>query len=471
MVVVKKDKPVFFISRWINARPARMILASFLLVILIGTVLLVLPAASDNGRSIGLLRALFTATSATCVTGLVIVDTASHWSAFGKAVILALIQIGGLGFVTIASFFYGFIRRKASLKTMVATQESTANFGFSDVMHLVRKIVLITFSIELLGAVVLSWRMIPRYGVYGGIKKGVFQSVSAFCNAGFDLHGDTASGPFSSLVAWNDDPVLVLCTGLLIIIGGLGFVVWSDILGFRKQRKLNFHTRIVFLMTGILLLTGTLFFLFAEWNNRSGAYALGSLPAWQRPLAAFFQSLTTRTAGFNSIDQATLTDSSKFMIMFFMFIGGAPGSTAGGIKITTFAIILATMISDIRDKTDIVMLRHRLPRETFTRAFAIMGMAMAIVLSGCMVMTFLERGSVAAGRMSVLDLFFEVVSAFGTVGLSAAGTSQLQPASWAVLIPIMFIGRVGPISFAVGLALKASRKKEVVYPTGKTMVG
>lgn len=470
MAVVRKAKPSL-ITRWLNAKPARLILSSFLLVILIGTILLALPPASRDGSSIGLLRALFTATSATCVTGLVVVDTATHWSAFGKIVIMALIQIGGLGLVTIASFFYGFIRRKASLRTMVATQESTANFGFSDVMHLVRKIVLITFSVELVGAVILSWRMIPRYGIADGIKKGVFQSVSAFCNAGFDLHGDTASGPYSSLLAWNNDPVLILFTGLLIIIGGLGFVVWSDLLGFRVHRKLNFHTKIVLLMTGALLATGTLFFLLTEWNNSSGAFTLGSLPEWQRPLAAFFQSLTARTAGFNTIDQASLTDSSKFMTMFLMFIGAAPGSTAGGIKITTFAIIIATMLSDIYGRTDIVMLRHRLPRETFTRAFAIIGMAMAVVLSGCMLMTFLERSAVAAGRLSILDLFFEVVSAFATVGLSAAGTPDLQPASWAVLIPVMFIGRVGPLSFAVGLALKAGGRKEIVFPTGKTMVG
>lgn len=470
MVIVKKNKSSL-ITRWINARPARMILASFLLVILIGTFLLVLPLAAKDGQSIGFLRALFTATSATCVTGLVVVDTATHWSTFGKGVILALIQIGGLGLVTIASFFYGFIRRKASLRTMVATQESTANFGFSDVMHLVRKIILITFSIELAGAVILSWRMIPRYGVFDGIKKGLFQSISAFCNAGFDLHGDTASGPFSSLLAWNNDPVLIAVTGLLIIIGGLGFVVWSDLLGFRRQRKLNFHTKIVLLMTAALLVTGTLFFLLTEGHNRSGAYTLGSLPAWQRPLAAFFQSLTARTAGFNTIDQAALTDSSKLMTMILMFIGAAPGSTAGGIKITTLAIIIATMLSDIKGRGDIVMLRHRLPRETFTRAFAIFGMALAVVLSGFMAMTFLERSAVTAGRLSVLDLFFEVISAFATVGLSSAGTPDLQPASWAVLIPIMFIGRVGPLSFAVGLAMKTMSRKEAVFPTGKTMVG
>ena len=363
MIVTKKSHPNHA-SRWLNAKPGRVIVSTFFLVIMIGTVLLSLPFASQNGTSIGILRALFTATSATCVTGLVVVDTATHWTIFGKFVIIALIQIGGLGLVTITSFFYSFMRKKASLRTLVVTQESTANFGFADVLRLVRKIVLITFTVEITGGLILSWRFIPKYGWVSGIGRGFFQAISSFCNAGFDLHGDSESGPFSSLVAWNGDPVVILTTGLLIIIGGLGFVVWSDLLSFKKTKRLNFHSKVILIMTGSLLLVGTAFFLIAEYENRSGSHSLGSLPAWQRPLAAFFQSLTPRTAGFNTIDQATLTNSSKLMSIILMFIGAAPGSTGGGIKVSTFAIIMATILSDIRGKEDIVLLRHRLPRET-----------------------------------------------------------------------------------------------------------
>lgn len=467
-IIVKNQKTPFL--RWVNARPGRVIAISFLLVILIGTVLLIMPFATRSGHSIGLLRALFTATSATCVTGLVTVDTATHWSLFGKIVILCLIQIGGLGLVTITSFFYTFMRRKATLKTLMVAQESTANFGFADVMRLVRKIVLITFSIELAGGLILSWRLAGRFGLAKGIGKGFFHAVSAFCNAGFDLMGDTAGGPFSSLTTLQDDPVIMITVALLIILGGLGFVVWSNLIGFHRDRKLNFHSKVVLLLTGTLLLVGTVFFYFAERGNTS-PQALGSLPAWQQPVAAFFQSLTPRTAGFNSIDQASLTDSSKFMTILLMFIGAAPGSTAGGIKITTFAIVIATILSDIQGRDTIVLLRHRLPRETFTRAFAIVGLGMSIVLFVTMLLSLIEHSALAQGSWSFLDILFETTSAFGTVGLSTIGTQALSPASWAILIPVMYLGRIGPASFAISLAMQRSPHKEPVHPEGRTLVG
>jgi trk system potassium uptake protein len=470
MIVTRKSH-TSHATRWLNARPGRIIVTSFLLVIIAGSILLSLPFASQNGQSAGYLRALFTATSATCVTGLVIVDTATHWTLFGKIVIILLIQIGGLGLVTITSFFYSFMRKKFSLKTLVITQESTANFGFADVLRLVRKIVLITFVVEICGGILLSWRFIPQYGWLDGIGKGFFQAVSAFCNAGFDLHGDSAGGPFTSLVRWNGDPIVILTTGLLIVVGGLGFIVWSDLIEHRKDRKLNFHTKIVLIMTGLLILTGSIFFLAVEYNNTRSNYSLGSLPDWQRPIAALFQAITPRTAGFNSIDQASMTDSSKLMTVFLMFIGAAPGSTGGGIKVSTFAVILATIFSDVRGKDEIVLLRHRLSRETFTRAIAIMGLAMTIVLFASLAMSFIERTALENHQFGFLDLVFEATSAFGTVGLSSANTPTLQPASWIVLIPAIFLGRVGPASFAISLTMMKVSKRDMVFPEGKTLVG
>lgn len=470
MAVVKKTKPIAP-GRLLNAKPAQLIVLSFFVIILLGGLILTLPLASRDGNSIGFLRALFTATSAVCVTGLVVADTATYWSAFGKVVIISLIQIGGLGIVTITSFFYSFMRRKASLKTLVITQESTASFSFDDVLRLVRRIIAITLSIEFIGGVILSLRFIRRYGVATGIAKGFFQSISAFCNAGFDLHGDTAPGPYSSLVAWNDDPVVILTTGFLIILGGLGFIVWNDLLNWRRGQKLHFHSKVVLLMTGILLFIGTIFFLVVEYDNTRSAYSLGSLPAWQRPVAAFFQSVTPRTAGFNSIDQLTLHDTSKFMTVLLMFIGAAPGSTGGGIKVTTFAVIVATILSDVRSRDEIVMSRHRLSRETFTRALAIMGLALTIVLSATMMLSFIEVQAMEAGQYSFLDLLFEATSAFATVGLTSAGTPSLHPGSWMVLIPAMYLGRVGPASFAISLAMATTRKREAVHPEGKTIVG
>jgi trk system potassium uptake protein len=470
MIVVKKSNPNQA-ARWLNARPGRIISLSFLAVILIGAGLLALPVSSQDGHSVGFLRALFTATSATCVTGLVVVDTATYWTIFGKVVIISLIQIGGLGLVTITSFFYSFMRKKFSLKTLVITQESTANFGFADVLALVRKIIIITFSVEFVGGVILSWRFIPQYGWLAGIGKGFFQSVSAFCNAGFDLHGDSAGGPFSSLTRWNGDPVVILTTGLLIVVGGLGFVVWSDLLDFKKNKKINFHSRVVLTMTGLLILIGTVFFLAVEYNNQRSAYSLGSLPAWQRPFAALFQSITPRTAGFNSIDQGSLTDSSKLLTTMLMFIGAAPGSTGGGIKVSTFAVILATILSDVGGKDSIVLFRHRLPRETFTRAIAIMGLALTIVIGDSLVMSFIENAAMQAGHFEFLDLVFEATSAFGTVGLSSANTPTLLPASWAVLIPAIYLGRVGPASFAISMTMMKPVRRDLIYPEGKTLVG
>lgn len=471
MAVIKKVKPAHPVIKWINAKPARLIILSFMLVIFVGAILLAMPFASQDRNSVGFLNALFTSTSATCVTGLVVVDTATHWSTFGKGVILSLIQIGGLGLVTITSFFYSLIRRKAKLRTMVVAQESTANFSFTDVFRLIRRIVLITLTIELIGGIILTWRFLGEMRPLEAISKGFFQSVSAFCNAGFDLHGDSASGPYSSLVGWNHDPVVVVVTGLLFVIGGLGFVVWSDLLRWRRDSRLNFHTKLVLMMTGVLIVFGFIYFLIAEFDNTRSVYSMGSLPVWQRPFAAFFQSVTPRTAGFNTIDQASLHDSSKFMTVILMFIGAAPGSTGGGVKITTFAVMLATIFSDIRGFDDIIIMRHKITRDTFTRALAIVGLGLSIILSVTIILSVVERQALDSNSFSFLDILYESSSAFGTVGLSSLGTPNLKPISHAILIPVMYLGRVGPASFAISLAMQKISKRELVRPEGKTLVG
>lgn len=480
MTIVHKSKSSSN-TRLLNINPTRLIVSSFAATILVGALLLTLPIATVSGQSAGFLKALFTSTSCVCVTGLIVEDTATFWSTFGKWVIILLIQIGGLGIVTITSFFYSFLRRKASLKTLVIAQESTANFSFNDVFTLVRKIIAITFVTEAIGAIILSWRFSLRYGVFQGIAKGCFQAVSAYCNAGFDLHGDTIApgmlaigatdGKFSSLIAWNNDPIVILTTGFLIIFGGLGFLVWSEILSFRKTGKLNFHAKVVLAMTGILLVGGTLAFLATEWNNTLHPYSLGSLPVWQRPVAAFFQSVTPRTAGFNSIDQASLYDTSKFITVVLMFIGAAPGSTGGGVKITTFAVIVATILSDVMGHDEILLSRHRLSRETFTRALAVLGLGLMIVVTATMTMGYIEVQALEAGKFSFLDLVFEATSAFGTVGLTSAGTPGLHPGSWMVLIPAMYLGRVGPASFAISLAMRSIKKRDIVHPEGKLLIG
>ncbi len=453
------------------SKPARLISISFILLISIGALLLVLPIASKDGQSIGFLKAFFTSTSAVCVTGLVAVDTATHWTSFGKIVILALIQCGGLGLITITTFFFVLARRKLGFKTMIVAQESTASFSFNDVVKLVRRIVLITVSIELVGAVLLASRYIPKFGLGRGLSKAVFQAVSAFCNAGFDLMGDTASGPFSSLVAWNGEPMVILTTAFLLIFGGLGFIVINSLIEFPKTKMLPYHSRLVLITTAILLVTGTVFFFLVEYSN-TGNYALGDLPFGQKILAAFFQSTTPRTAGFNSIDQATLTDSSKVMTTILMFIGASPGSTGGGIKTTTFAMLLASVFAELRGSEYTILLRHRISRAVFNKSFLILALGLSVVVITTLILTFTERDMLEAGRLTALDLVFEATSAFGTVGLSSAGTQGLSEPSWVVLMLSMIIGRVGPASFAISLIQGARPEtRDKVYPDGRCIVG
>jgi len=462
------------------ARPARLITVGFLFVIFTGAVLLSLPIASQDGQGAGLLRALFTATSAVCVTGLVVVDTATYWSLFGQIVILMLIQIGGLSIVTITTFFFALMRRKMGIKTLILIQESTGSFDFADVLKLVRKIVLLTLSIEMVGFLLFLTQFVPVMGWKTGLWKSLFQAVSSFCNAGFDLMGHY-SGPFSSLTAWNGHPVVILTSALLFIFGGLGFIVWSDILNaVRTKSSLNYHTRMVLWITGILIVGGTVFYYLVERNNQ-GFQALGTLPAWQQPFAAFFQAVTPRTAGFNTIDQYSLRPSSKFITIILMFIGAAPGGTGGGIKVTTFGVLVFAVISELHGSDGVVMRKRRISQETVMRTLTIAGLALALVVGVTMFLTFTEEARLLSlyfadvqtpeTRLSFIDLFFEVTSAFGTVGLSTAQTSTLHPASWAALIPTMFIGRVGPASFALGLAIRARLGSDKVLPEGKVLVG
>ena len=467
--IYKKNSLLTKIIMNVQNKPARLITLSFFFVILVGSLLLTLPAAASTGVSHGFLKALFTATSATCVTGLVVVDTAISWSLFGQLVIIALIQIGGLGLVTITTFFFTLFRRKIGLKTMVAAQECTSCFSLDEVRSLLKKIISVTLSIEAIGGIILSARYIPVFGWAGGIYRGFFQAVSAFCNAGFDLMGKY-SGPYSNLTAWNHDPIVIITTGLLIISGGIGFVVWSDMLNLNKVKGLNFHSKLVLKMTAILVFGGTVFFLIAEHNNTSPG-SLATLPPFQQAVAAFFQSVTTRTAGFNTISQSFLNESSKIMSSVFMFIGASSGSTGGGIKITTFSVIFFYIASEIRGNNELVMLKRRISRETLSKSFIIATLALSLVIVDTMLLTVFERVPLRNDVFTTLDLLFETVSAFGTVGLSSVGTNNLAPHSWIVLIITMFVGRVGPASFALAFSSKAMAAKEKIYPEAKVLVG
>ncbi|MHB1453190.1 MAG: TrkH family potassium uptake protein [Saccharofermentanales bacterium] len=460
------------ITSFINSiqnKPARLIALSFFFVIFSGTMLLLLPAASASGKATRLLDAIYTATSATCVTGLVVVDTGTYWSIFGHSVIISLIQIGGLSVVTLTTFFFILLKRKMGIRTMALAQESAASFTIQDVKYLVTRIVSVTFSFELAGALIFATRFVPKFGWARGLYLSGFHAISSFCNAGFDLMGPY-SGKYSSLTSWNGDPIVMLTTALLIISGGLGFIVWADIFNLNKSQGLNFYSKLVIRMTSFLVITGTIFFLIAEFSN-TDAGAMGNLPLWQKIQAAFFQSVTTRTAGFNSLEQATLTESSKIFSTILMYIGASSGSTGGGIKITTFSVILFFIISEIRGYDDTLMFKRRVNSKIVSKSLVIATMSIALLMVDTMIMSLFERDYLHHITISALDLLFEATSAFGTVGLSSAGTQSLHTGSHIVLILTMYIGRIGPVAFAMALSQRAPLSKDKIYPEAKIHVG
>ncbi len=447
-------------NKFLNLSPTRLIVFSFAMLILTGATLLTLPMASNSGKSIGFLNALFTATSASCVTGLVVVDTQAHWTLFGQIVILFLIQAGGLGIVTLATFFSVLIGRKVSLKGMLLAQESINHFNFEGVVKMIKNVVIVTFAIELLGALLLSISFVPKFGLRG-FYMGIFHSISAFCNAGFDLLGGRGH-EFMSLVEYNNDPIVIYTIAGLIIIGGLGFLVWKDLYEFRINKSFYLHTKVVLAATAFLIVGGTLFFLVFEWNNNA---TMGNLSVFERFNAAFFQSVTARTAGYNSLPIGNMKEISIVAMILLMFIGAAPGSTGGGVKVTTFSVVLMAITSQIKGSTDTLILRRRVPHYVVNKALAIIGLSAMLVIVVTTLVLGIENGS-------FIKVLFEATSAFGTVGLTTGITPTLHSLSKVFIIVTMFLGRVGPLSFAIALTLRANKKKaDIVYPEGKIVVG
>lgn len=469
-MLVKKT-PLQKIMDWIFKNPSRMIIFSFLFVILIGSILLVLPFSTYSGHHLNYFEALFTSVSAVCVTGLVVADTASTFTLFGKIVVILLIQVGGLGLVTITSFIFSFTRKKQDLKTRLVAQETSGSFSFKEAPLLLKFIFAITFGCEFLGGVCLSIVYVPKFGWATGLGKAFFQSVSAFCNGGFDLMGTTETGPFSSLMGYAHSPIVVITTCLLILFGGLGFTVWVDLFGKVKdhrKNRLKVHSKIVLEWTLGLTVVGMICMFVLEYYNKA---TMGGHTLSERLLESFFQSVTFRTAGFNTIDLGAMTNASKTIGIILMFIGSGSGSTGGGIKMTTFAIIVFSVISEIRGDRDTITHKHTVPAALVRRAIAILFIGMTVVFGLSLLLSITERVAIANGDFNFIDIVFEVTSAFATVGVSALGTPRLMIISKVLLIPAMFLGRVGPISLAVSLAMRDSRKIGEVYPEGKIHIG
>ena len=418
----------------------------FIGIILTGTFLLMLPVSSRSGEVSPFLNCLFTATSASCVTGLVVYDTWSHWSVFGQLVILALIQIGGLGFITIGVFLSIVLRRKIGLKERGLMQESVNTLHIGGMVRLAKKIMIGTAFFEGTGALLLALRFIPQVGVLKGIYYGIFHSISAFCNAGFDLMG--WQGAYSSFVNFYDDWVVNLVIMSLIIIGGIGFAVWDDLSrNGLKFRKYMLHTKIVLLTTFVLVFGGAwLFYCFERGNLLVGMNTSG------RILTSLFSSVTARTAGFNTVDTASLTDASKLLTMLLMFIGGSPGSTAGGVKTTTIIVMYLYLWSTIQRTYGVNAFGRRLEEDTIKRASAIFIMNLTLALTAAV--------CIMAGTFS----------AIGTVGMTTGITRLLNPASRLAIIFLMYCGRVGSLSFALSFT-QHKRVAHVRQPEERITIG
>lgn len=448
-------------KNFLNFRPTVMIVLSFFLLVCAGTLLLMLPIASRDGKSTDFIDALFTSTSASCVTGLIVKDTYQHWTTFGQIVIISLIQVGGLGIITFATFFYSLLGKKFRIRSMVLAQESISFYSFQGITKLIKNVMLVTFGTELVGAMLLSVRFVPEYGLKG-FYLGIFHSIAAFCNAGFDLMSISGKGQFLSLIYYNNDPIVIYTIAGLIIMGGLGFVVWKDLFDYRKNKSLILHTKMVITITPVLIIAGAIMFFLLEYNNPA---TLGKLDLPGKINAAVFQSVTPRTAGFNSIDQDAMSGLSKLLTIILMFIGAAPGSTGGGVKVTTFGIVLIAILSQLKGADEIVVFKRRITFPTVIKALTIIGFSAMLVLLVTAAMVLLE------GR-PMINILYEVVSAFATVGLTTGMTPVLHPVSKLLLIMMMFLGRVGPVTFALALTMISHKNNtDIVHPEGKVIVG
>lgn len=436
----------------LELNPSQTIIAGFALMILAGAVLLTLPVAAASGKPTPFLTALFTATSATCVTGLVVVDTATHYSLFGQIVIMILIQLGGLGYMTVATLMAMAVGRRIGLRERLVLQEAQNLYTVGGIVRFTRSVVLITLAIEAVGALLLTLRWVPEFGVARGIYFGIFHSISAFNNAGFDLMGG-----FRSFTRYVADLPVNLTIMLLIIIGGLGFTVLHSL---SSPGRLSLHAKIVLTTTVALIALGTGLVLLLEFSNRA---TLAALPAGERVLAALFQSVTPRTGGFNTLDIGRLRDPSLMLIIALMFIGASPGGTGGGIKTTTFVAPMAVILSMLRGRPDPELFRRRLPPVVIYKAVTIALGAVAFVVAAGTLLSFVEQ-------VDFINALFEVVSGFGTVGLTTGLTPSLSSIGRIIVMLTIFTGRVGLLTVAFSLT-RHQQPANFRYPEERIYVG
>ncbi|MFJ3975510.1 TrkH family potassium uptake protein [Streptomyces sp. NPDC090021] len=444
-----------------TTHPARTVVSAFALVIAIGTVLLMLPVSSQDGSATSLVTALFTSTSAVCVTGLVVVDTATHWSGFGEGVILALIQVGGFGIMALASLLALLVSGKLRLRMQLTAAAETKSLGIGDVRRVLLGVAGCTLIVELAVGAFLALRLRFGYGrsITEAAYSGLFHAVSAFNNAGFGLHGD-------SLTPYAQDPWVTLPIAVAVILGGLGFPVLLELLRHRTRRRTtgrrnwSLHTRLTLLTSAALLFIGTVLTSLLEWTNPG---TLGAFDWDEKLLNGFFYSAMSRTAGFNAIDMGALNAATLLLTCALMFIGGGSAGTAGGIKVTTFAVLAAAMLAEVRGEPNSTVMGRRLAPHVLRQALTVALLAIGLVIAATLALLTVTKASFEA-------VLFEAVSAFATVGLSTGITADVPVSGQLILILLMFVGRLGPITLVSSLALR-ERTRRYQLPEERPVIG
>lgn len=443
--------------------PAAQIVIGFLTIILIGSFLLCLPISSNNGQWFSFVDSMLTSTSAVCVTGLVVVDTAVHFSLFGQIVILFLIQIGGLGFITLTSLVFLIIGKKITYEKRVTMQESFNQENVQGIVKLVKNVIILVFTVELIGFICLAPSLVEIYGLGNGLFKALFLSISSFCNSGFDVFG-TTSTQFASLGIFAQKALIILPVMFLIVVGGLGYVVLFDIGKKFKHQKLTLHSKAVLIITAVLVFGGAFLFAVLEWNN---PHTIGNMSFWQKLINSFFFSISPRTAGFSTVDITNFTSASIVLTDVLMFIGGSPASTAGGIKTTTLLILLIAIFKSENHNGNIAFCKKKVSTKMVKKSLRVIVLALLLVVISTFLLCAFEGGNVTTEQA-----IFESISAISTVGLSLGITPMLCAGSKMVLMFLMFVGRVGAITLTLALANKKKNlSQDIEYPDSKIMVG
>jgi len=446
---------------WLRKHPLKLsstqiIAVVFALIILLGSCLLMLPAASKSGQSCSFADALFTATSATCVTGLVPFDTGSSWTTFGHIVIITMIEVGGLGFMSMASMVVLLLRRKVGLKQRMIMAQALSLNEMDSVVRLQKWVIFGSLSIQLAAALVLFVRFIPLFGAGKAAWYGVFHSVSAFCNAGFDIFGYG-----DSLMRFNTDPVVCITLMVLVAVGGLGFFVWEEVVRVHSWRKFSVYTKLVLLVSAVLTVGGALGFCLLEWNNPQ---TMGAMTAGEKILNGFFQSVTVRTAGFDAIGQGVLTDGSKGLSMLLMLIGGSSGSTAGGVKTVTMVVLVLFLWARARGRSTVCVFKRTIPADKALDAMTIVGLVTGLAVLGAVFIS-------ATSPVSFTDGLYEAVSALATVGLTTGATTLLSLPAQLLITVYMYFGRVGILTISLGFLMGDRAEDRFRYAHTNLLIG